>query len=144
MNIFEALREDHDVQRDLLDRLIRTTGDSDVRDMLFKKLKKELSIHADGEERHFYVPLIDSDKTQEKARHSIAEHHEIDELIERLEETDYDSSSWLKIAKKLQEKVEHHLEEEEHEVFQMAGKVLSENQKKELADSYQKYISEER
>ena len=144
MNIFEALREDHDVQRDLLDRLIRTKGDSDVRDMLFKKLKKELSIHADAEERHFYVPLIDSDKTQEKARHSIAEHHEIDELIEQLEETDYDSSAWLKIAKQLQEKVEHHLKEEEHEVFQITGKVLSSDQKENLATAYQEYISKER
>lgn len=144
MNIFEALREDHDVQRDLMDRLLRTKGDSDVRDMLFKKLKKELSIHADAEERHFYVPLIDSDKTQEKARHSIAEHHEIDELIEQLEETDYDSSAWLKIAKQLQGKVEHHLKEEEHEVFQMAGKVLSSDQKESLASAYQEHISKER
>ncbi len=144
MNIFEALRSDHDLQRSLLDDLVNTSGDTEKRDQTFEELKKELAIHADAEERHFYVPLIDSDKTQEKARHSIAEHHEIDELIEELEDTEYSSSSWLKIAKQLKEKVEHHLDEEEHEVFQMAGKVLSEKQKSNLAKDYSSHMENNR
>lgn len=144
MNIFEALRKDHEIQRNLLDQLVETSGDTKKRDQLFKTLKTELEVHAEGEERHFYIPLIDSDKTQTKARHSIAEHHEIDELIEELEETDYDSSAWLKIAKKLQEKVIHHLDEEEHEVFQLAGKVLSEKEKDSLADDYTSYMETNR
>lgn len=144
MNIFEALREDHDRQRKLLEDLITTSGDSEKRDKTFKKLKEELQLHANGEERFFYKPLIDSDKTQEKARHSIAEHHEIDEFIEDLEKTDYDSSAWLKIAKNLQERVEHHLKEEEHEVFQMAGKVLSDQQKNSLATNYKSYMDSNR
>lgn len=144
MNIFEALRKDHEIQRSLLNQLIDTEGNSKNRDEAFTKLKKELAIHADGEERHFYKPLIDSDLTQDKARHSIAEHHDIDELVEQLETTAYSSSAWLKIAKKLREEVEHHLEEEEHEVFQLAGKVLSETQKEQLAKDYQSYIEENR
>jgi len=144
MNIFEALRKDHDVQRSLLDKLLITSGDSKQRNDVFKALKSELQIHADGEERHFYIPLIESDTTQEKARHGIAEHHEIDELIGDLEKTEYSSSSWLKIAKELKEKVVHHLEEEEHAIFQLAGKVLSENQKKTLAKDYSDYMEENR
>ncbi len=144
MNIFEALREDHDIQRDLVKRLIETSGDQDARDELFIALRSELESHAEAEERHFYVPLIESDLTQEKARHSIAEHHEIDELIEELENTEYSSPGWLVTAKKLQEKVEHHLSEEEHEVFQMAGKVLSAKQKEDLAKSYRKYMADSR
>ena len=140
MNIFEALRKDHDVQRDLLKKLVQTSGDSEKREELFAALKKELSIHADAEERFFYKKLISSDKTQDKARHGIAEHHEIDELIADLEETDYSSPSWLVTAKKLKEKVEHHLEEEEHEVFQMAGKVLTKDLKKVLASEYNDYM----
>lgn len=144
MTIFEALREDHEIQRSLLDKLVDTSGDTEERDLIFKKLKHELHIHADAEERFFYVPLIKEDLTQEKARHSIAEHHEIDELIEELEETDYSSSGWLKIAKKLKEEVEHHLDEEEHEVFQLAGKALTQTQKTQLSKSYKDYIDEQR
>ncbi|MDX1316373.1 hemerythrin domain-containing protein [Xanthomarina gelatinilytica] len=140
MNIFEAIREDHDKQRDLLSKLVETSGDSNKRDTLFKAVKKQLQVHADAEERHFYKPLISSDMMQDHARHGIAEHHEIDELIEQLEETDYDSSAWLKIAKDLKDKVEHHLEDEEHAFFQMAGKVFSETKKSTLATEYQKYM----
>lgn len=57
-----------------------------------------------------------------------------------MEETDYDSSAWLKIAKDLKDKVEHHLEDEEHAFFQMAGKVFSETKKSTLATEYQKYM----
>ncbi|WP_452223189.1 hemerythrin domain-containing protein [Lacinutrix chionoecetis] len=144
MNIFEALRKDHEIQRDLLKKLVETSGDTKKRDEIFKAVKHELEIHEDGEERFFYVPLIDDDLTQEKARHSIAEHHEIDELLAELEEMDYDSSGWLKIAKKLQHEVEHHLDEEEHEVFQLAGKVLTDNQKTSLSKEYQDYIKKHR
>ncbi len=144
MNIFEALREDHEIQRSLLNELVETSGDTANRKYLFEKLKQELEIHADAEERFLYIPLIKHDSTQEKARHSIAEHHEIDELIERLENTNFDSTGWLTIAKSLQHKVEHHLKEEEHEVFQMAGKALSDKQKRALAENYRKDMVENR
>ncbi len=142
MNIFEAIRKDHDTQRQLLEKIITTVGDSKKRDTLFKELKKELEVHANGEERHFYKPLISNDMMQEKARHGIAEHHEIDELIEQLENTNYDSSAWLKIAKNLKEKVEHHLEDEEHTFFQLAGKVFSVNEKTSLAKDYMSYMKD--
>ena len=142
MNIFESIRKDHDTQRELLDQLVQTTGDTDKRDTIFKKLKKELEVHADAEERHFYKPLISDDMMQDKARHGIAEHHEIDELIEKLEYTDYDSSAWLNYAKDLKEKVEHHLEDEEHSFFQLAGKVFNQTQKEDLAKKYRSYMTE--
>lgn len=144
MNIFEALRQEHEIQRDLIDTLIKTEGKSEERKMIFEELKHELKIHAEAEERHFYIPLIKKDMTQEKARHSVAEHHEMDELVEKLEDTEMDASNWLKIAKDLEHQLIHHLDEEEHEVFQMAGKVLTEKQKNDLAVSYNKYIKENR
>lgn len=136
MNLFEELRKDHQKQRTLVDILSKTHGDSEGRDEFFKKLRHELEIHADAEERYLYVPMIEHDMTQEKARHSIAEHHEMDELIEDLEETDYSSPGWIATAKKLEEKLIHHLDEEEQEVFQMAGKVMTEAQKSSLAKEY--------
>ncbi|MGJ8684699.1 MAG: hemerythrin domain-containing protein [Nonlabens sp.] len=144
MNIFEALRKDHDVQRDLIDKLLKTSGDTEERKELFDKLKTELVTHEDAEERYFYIPLIEVDMTQERARHSIAEHHEIDELVEKMEETDRSSSAWLTYMKELAHQVEHHLEEEEQEIFQLAGKVLNEKEKETLAGEYQKHMKENR
>lgn len=144
MNIFEALREDHEIQRTLIDKLVNTSGDNDLRKNMFNKLKHELAIHADAEERFFYVPLIEKDLTQQKARHSIAEHHEMDELVEKLENTDMSSSAWLVHMKQLAHQVEHHLDEEEHEVFQMAGKALQANSKTDLAQEYKNYMKKNR
>ena len=144
MNIFEALRQEHEIQRNLVAKLVETHGDTQERKKIFEQLKHELKIHADAEERHFYIPLIKKDLTQEKARHSVAEHHEMDELIEQLEDKEMDASNWLKIAKELEHKVIHHLDEEEQEVFQMAGKALTDNQKTSLASDYNKEIKKMR
>ena len=144
MTIFEAIRHDHDIQRNLLDKLVQSSGDTKNRDELFKAVRNELEVHANAEERHFYKPLISTDMMQDHARHGIAEHHEIDELIEQLEDTEYDSSAWLKIARNLKDKVEHHLEDEEHTFFQLAGKTLSEKQKTELASKYEIYMKKNR
>lgn len=144
MTIFEALREDHDKQRTLIDLLCKTEGDSEGREELFGKVKAELTSHAAAEERHFYVPLMQHDLTQEKSRHSVAEHHEMDEMIEELESTDMSSPHWLAVAKKLQDQLHHHLDEEEQEVFQLAGKALSDEQKTSLAGDYRQTMEEQR
>ncbi|WP_372762374.1 hemerythrin domain-containing protein [Pseudoalteromonas sp.] len=136
MNIFKALRADHDIQRKLVDALINTHGDTDERKTLMQQLKTQLQQHAKFEERYFYNPLMFEDLTHEKARHSVAEHHQIDELIEQLEDTEMSSPAWLVAAKKLHHLVHHHLDEEEHEVFQLAGKALTEGQKESLAEHY--------
>jgi exonuclease VII large subunit len=136
LNIFEALREGHERQRVLYRQLVETSGDTPERHELFEQLKTELLAHELAEERHFYIPLMEHDAGVDLSRHAIAEHHELDELVESLEDADPATPTWLPLARKLAEKVEHHLEEEEHKFFQMAGKLLTEKQKMQLARDY--------
>ncbi len=136
MTIFEAIRADHETQRTLIDLLVKTEGDSDGRNELFARLKRELTSHAAAEERYFYVPLMEVDLTQDAARHSVAEHKELDDFIEQLEGYDMAGSQWLQTARELAERLVHHLDEEEKEVFPVAGKALTDEQKNSLADEY--------
>lgn len=136
LNIFEALRESHERQRDLYRQLVQTTGDTPERRELFDQLKIELLAHELAEERHFYIPLMAQDAGVDLSRHAISEHHQLDELVESLEDADPATPVWLPLAKKLAEKVEHHLTEEEHKFFQMAGKLLTDKQKMALATDY--------
>lgn len=136
MNIFEALRESHDRQRQYVDAVLLTSGDTPERKTAYKQLKKELYAHETAEERSFYIPLMAFDNGVDLSRHAIAEHHEMDELLEKLDATEMSSSAWLTTARALGEKVLHHLEEEEQKFFQMAGKLLSDNQKQNLAKKY--------
>lgn len=136
MNIFEALRESHNKQRDIAEKLIQTSGDTEERRALFDQFKNELFAHAVAEDRYFYIPLMMTDSGLNITRHALAEHHEMDELLEQLTETDFSNTGWLTIAKKLSETVLHHLEEEEHSFFQQAGKILDDKQKETLAKKY--------
>ncbi|VVQ30725.1 hypothetical protein PS943_01985 [Pseudomonas fluorescens] len=138
MNIFEALRESHDRQRTYADALIQTSGDTPERVEAYKQLKSEVQAHETAEERYFYIPLMEFDNGVDLSRHAIAEHHEMDEMMEELDETEMSSPAWLANAKKLAEKVNHHLEEEEQKFFQMAGKLLDDKQKETLAGQYEK------
>ena len=136
MNIFEALRISHDVQRDLGAQLLKTKGASSERDQIFKQYKLELQAHETAEERYFYIPLLMDDNGVDLTRHAMSEHHEIDEYIEALEQADQNTSAWMAAAKKLVDQVHHHLSEEEHRFFQMSGKILSDSQKQQLAKQY--------
>ena|SRR5688572_31210353 len=100
--------------------------------------------HEKAEERCFYVPLFESDLTQEMARHSVSEHHELDEYLENLDAIEFSSPSWLKLATHMVERLRHHLDEEEHEIFQLAGKALPDRAKKSLATEYEALMQEER
>lgn len=136
MNIFEALRESHELQRSLANSLIETSGASEDRKELFDLLKNELYAHSVAEDRYLYIPLMFNDVGLYITRHALAEHHEMDELVEQLEETDMSSPSWIATAKQLSEKVHHHLKEEEHKFFQQAGKILEESEKEKLGKKY--------
>jgi len=144
MKIYKAIKQDHDIQRDLCDKISNTSGDTEERRELWKKLKKELEVHAVAEERYFYSPLVDSDDMQEDARHGMAEHHEMDELIEEINDTDMSSPHWLATVKKLIHKVEHHLEDEEKDFFDKAKKLYSEEEAESLAKSYETTMTEYR
>lgn len=138
--IFEELRTDHDTQRRLAELTAKTEGDSDGRRELFDRLVKELERHADAEEKFFYSELLKHELTRDKARHSVAEHKELDDRIAELQETDLSSPAWLPRFKDLAHRVEHHLAEEEREVFQPAGKVLNDDEKIRLGSAYRQMM----
>ncbi len=136
VTIFEAIRDDHETQRTLVELVLKTHGDSDGRRELWDRLKREIEAHAAAEERYFYVPLMEHDLTQDAARHSVAEHKELDDYVTQLEGYDMSGSQWLQTARDLCERLTHHLDEEETEVYPIAGRVLPEDAKTSLAVEY--------
>lgn len=143
MTILEELKKDHDQQRDLLAQLAESEAGSDERAHLLKELKLQLNAHADAEERSFYAPLMQHDETQDEARHSVHEHHEIEECLEALENSDSNTSAWQSNFVKLKKLVLHHLEEEEREVFPIADEVIPNAKQEQLAEEYNEQMEEE-
>lgn len=134
--IYDALRESHAIQRSLCRRLVRSPPHSGLRVTLFSDLRIELAAHAAAEERFLYAPILMDDRGLSSSRHALHEHHQVDELIEELQTTTHSGAAWMATARKLSEKVHHHLREEEKKFFQVSGKILSASQKSKLARSY--------
>jgi len=136
-DIYEALRASHEVQRALCRQIVRIPGSQpDKRRAVFKSLTLELAAHAAAEERYLYVPMLMDDAGLDASRHALHEHHQMDEMVEDIEELAIDGEAWLEHAKELAHKVRHHLKEEEHKFFQTSGKILTDAQKQRLGRSY--------
>ncbi len=136
--IYDALRESHEIQRSLCRKLVRAKPGTQQRVSIFKELHTELAAHAAAEERYLYAPVLMDDKGLNSSRHALHEHHEMDELVEDLHKADPEGGEWLAVARKLSEKVHHHLREEETKFFQVTGKVLSQSAKVQAARRYRK------
>lgn len=136
--IYDALRESHQTQRSLCRRLLRTSARGDGRREIFDELRIELAAHAAAEERYLYAPMLMHDNGLDASRHALHEHHEIDELVEKLQEGEPSDRGWMNTARALSHLVHHHLREEEKKFFQASGKLLSDAQKTRLAGQYRR------
>ena len=136
--IYDALRESHEIQRSLCRKLLRTQPHDVRRRDLFRELRIELAAHEAAEERFLYVPMLMHDMGLLSSRHALHEHHEIDELIEELQEGRPGDRGWLATAKALSTKVHHHLREEEKKFFQVSGRILGNADKLRLAKRYRR------
>lgn len=135
--IYDELRASHATQRKLCSSLVRTQARNPTgRLEVFRALRSELAAHAAAEERYLYVPMLMHDMGLDSSRHALAEHHQMDELVEALQALEPSGEAWTAKAGELAHKVRHHLKEEESKFFQVSGKLLSEAQKTRLARQY--------
>jgi len=88
----------------------------------FRRIKEELDVHAHIEEQIFYPHLLDKgDKELKKiVREGIEEHGQVKDLLAELAGLSGDSPTFKAKLTVLMENVEHHVEEEEDEMFKMA------------------------
>ncbi|MCO6383423.1 hemerythrin domain-containing protein [Oceanicola sp. 502str15] len=127
-DIYEAIKADHDRHRELLETLSDTSGDSETRRSAWKEFYHDVKAHAAAEEETFYSKLIARTWGQEHARHSVHEHQQLDDILEELNEMDMSSPGWLTRFKTLRHDYEHHIDEEEDEVFSRAKEIISEDE----------------
>ena len=137
-NLYDALRESHQLQRSLLRKLLRSKPGTQDRISLLTQVRIELAAHEAAEERFLYVPMLMHDMGLSSSRHALHEHHQIDELVEDVQKLDPAEAAWIDKARELSKKVHHHLSEEEKKFFQVSGKVLSQAQKLKSARGYRR------
>ena len=129
MNAFTLLKADHKKVAGILEKIDSTTERGvKTREELFTQLKTELDVHARVEETIFYPELEKADETHDITLEAFEEHRLVKQLLAELETMDKSDEQWTARFSVLKENVEHHVEEEEGEMFPKARKVLSNEQ----------------
>ena len=133
MDAIQLLTQDHEKVKKLLDELEQTTARGvKTREELFTRIKTELSIHEVIEEEIFYPALKEHPRAREIVLEGYEEHNVVDTLLGELSSTPFDDETWGPKAKVMKENVEHHVEEEEGEMFAKARQAFSEQELAEL------------
>lgn len=119
MNAIDLLKEDHD-RVDKLFQKVKATEEGEHQE-LFDKIKEELDIHAHIEEVIFYPRLKEEGDEELKkiVLEGVEEHRQVKMFLKELSSLADDSEKFEPKLKVVMENVEHHVQEEEGEMFKM-------------------------
>jgi iron-sulfur cluster repair protein YtfE (RIC family) len=115
MNALDLLKNQHDEVMELFSQL-EQTDDPDEKDALFQELADNLAAHTTIEEKIFY-PAAYAKGTGDKLRVALQEHLAIKRVLADLLHMTPDHDSFDAKVKVLKDEFEHHMEEEEGELF---------------------------
>ena len=133
MNAFTLLKADHKKVAGILEKIDATTERGvKTREELFTQLKTELDVHAQIEETIFYPAIENADETRDITLEAFEEHRLVKQLLGELEAMDKGDEQWTARFTVLKEQIEHHVEEEEDDMFPKAKKVLGEEEAEAL------------
>jgi hypothetical protein len=132
MDAFELLRADHEKVATLFDQLESARGKEKLD--IFQQIKSELDLHAHIEETIFYPVLERPEKTHDLTLEAYEEHKVVKTLLAELSSARSANEEWQAKAKVLRENVDHHVEEEENELFKKADGILTDEETEALGE----------
>ena len=121
-NAVDMLEGQHREVEKLFAQLEGASG-KDKRARLVAEIGDKLAVHATIEERDFY-PAVKAKRTEDILLESLQEHLGIKRVLADLMATDPDDETFDAKAKVLKEQVEHHVGEEEDDLFPKVRKLF--------------------
>jgi len=129
VNAIDLLKQQHREVEKLFEKIEKAGPDE--KEKLFDELADSLAVHAAIEEQHFYPATKDA-RTEELLQEAVEEHLSMKRIIADLLEMEPDDAQFDAKIKVLQEQVEHHVEEEENELFPKVQKLHSKDELEDL------------
>lgn len=136
--IYQVLINDHRVVQRLLDELVGLKEDDDYRFVLVEEIRNELIPHARAEESVFYNTLRAVQADKGTIFHAYKEHLEAESILRTLQVMDRFDKSWKTLALKLKEALNHHIEEEESNVFDVARNAFTSEEAVAMGEAFEK------
>jgi len=132
MDAFELLKADHQKVAELFELLEAASGKRKLD--VFKRIQSELEVHTHIEETIFYPALEKPEETHDLTLEAYEEHKVVKTLLTELSGARSATDEWQAKAKVLRENVEHHVDEEENELFDKANDALSDEEIESLGE----------
>ena len=124
-DIYIRLKDDHQSVSSILQQLMQTPATEMMkRQALFAELQHSLTRHSEAEEATFYSMLRQHEQTRDLVRDAQQEHQRIEALLYELDRMDANDLRWGVTLQTLKGLVEHHVHEEEGQVFARARNIL--------------------
>lgn len=124
MDIYEAIKSDHDEIRQKISAIRGHDAGSGAQIGAVGDLTGFLLRHHEAEERTFFAELVQHDGAQHEGFHMIKEHGEHEKLLEQMQALEPGSDRWESRLDELLHDIEHHIDEEEEDIFPVARKVI--------------------
>lgn len=124
-DMYDLLMNDHNMVKGMINESLQKKDTSK-----FKEIKTNLEIHMMGEERFFYPRLRENDK--EAMDKSYQEHHVGKLVLHELKKLDKDDEHWMPKMKVLKDILDHHIDEEENQIFPESKRLLSSEQQDKI------------
>ena len=134
--ILQTLAEEHGKVDAMMKRVKSAGNDAQVRNEFFPTIRKELLAHSDAEEEKFYDVIRKEASLKDKVEHSEKEHRDIEKALDKVGNCNPDTDAWGAAFDELMETVDHHVDEEEGEVFPAAAKHFSREQLENMDDDF--------
>jgi hemerythrin-like domain-containing protein len=136
-SIYSTLKKEHKEVKEMFEQIL----DDKVPSMkIFNQIMDALQPHMSGEEKYFYPAIKSDDSKEENAlivNEAFEEHKWAKALAAEICKMDEGNEMWIPKVKVLSDMIDHHIEEEEGEVFKAAKKVLSQDQEEEILSKFE-------
>jgi hemerythrin superfamily protein len=141
----ELLKRDHREVEEIFEKICGKKAKKNLaqKESTFKDLRHALTIHSDAEERILYPRIEDIEELKHIAFESYEEHALVRRLLGELDASDSNTDEWIGKITVLKELVEHHVEEEENEMFPKLKKALDKNEMSKLTEEIRQFKESE-
>ena len=134
-NIIDTLKQEHEIVLSQFSEL-SSMGISD-RERKYDSLKQNLMPHLIGEEQAVY-PKLEEVGMRDMALEAIEEHSAVKTLLDQLDSASRSEEDvWVAKLKVILENVEHHISEEEDEIFPQMEQEMSSSELSNLSSQYE-------
>jgi hemerythrin-like domain-containing protein len=135
MNALTLLKDDHDRIKPMLSEIKETTERAErTRGELFSRIKRELTVHEIIEEEIFYPALKEHPRAKDIVLEGYEEHDVVSRLMGELDGMEPTDERFGPKVKVMAENIEHHIQEEESEMFKQARQLFEADELEELGD----------